>query len=538
MANEYGYLQYHDYAFGALENSTFSSDEELQTGSTIEQFKWGTMPFNLLTFEQDAYITRYPAPFFTGAERIGFLTKKISDENGVFKDPIVVNINFGKYFSMSGLTIFSRSVVKRVVIEGYRDGELVESGEFSATSRSYFYPINLDLVNSIKLTFHAIATPYHFFGLYSIDFGRLKSFFDSDIESVKITSNFSVLGDTIEYDTLDLSIVNVVEDGSYLFQRKQPIYYIDKGQKKLKFYIDSGEDNGDGISSIFAYDDIANLEDDFLGGLYNKKPVSELLQEILSGKAEYVLEFEDTKVTGYIPVCTRRKALQMVLMAANLRCYKGEKLIFKPLESVVRDVVLNKTNIIGNPQKSRKQPVRSVSVKEHNYSKGTQTSEVHHWYLSKTESTLITFPALMHSLQAFEVTGVDEFGNDIISDQESANVTFLKQEANYCIVSNSSDNKIVIIGSTYSDSVKTTKMENTVISQNEVYYDFVVDMTLHGDVDLTCEILYDLYSRKNSIRFKTLENVDLGGLYDILGEKYHIKKKKMSLDGIYEVEAV
>ena len=53
-----------------------------------------------------------------------------------------------------------------------------------------------------------------------------------------------------------------------------------------------------------------------------------------------------------------------------------------------------------------------------------------------------------------------------------------------------------------------------------------------------CNLLYELYSRKNSITFKTFVDVEIGGNYSILGESLNIKSKKQSLDGLYEVEAV
>ena len=182
--------------------------------------------------------------------------------------------------------------------------------------------------------------------------------------------------------------------------------------------------------------------------------------------------------------------------------------------------------------------MRSVTVKYHNYSKGTEETEIHHWYLSKTEPTMITFSKPAHTLKAFEVVGTDNSGNDIVSETESENVTFTETGANYCVVENSSDNKIVIIGIGYTDSSMELKKTNSVIGRNQLYKDYTVDITLHGNTEETLNLLFDLYSRKDTVRFKTIEDIDVGGLYNILGSIYHVKKKKNTLDGVYEVEAV
>ena len=177
-------------------------------------------------------------------------------------------------------------------------------------------------------------------------------------------------------------------------------------------------------------------------------------------------------------------------------------------------------------------------VKQHNYSKGTEETELYHWYISTTENVLITFSAPMHSLKAYEVTGVDENGNDIISETESRNVNFIKSGANYCIVSNKSSNKIVIKGLGYVDSTVNYVKNNPLIAINEVYEEKTVELTISSNPQEVCNLLYDLYSRKNSIKFNTFQDLEVGGYYNILGENLNIKSKHQTLNGIYEVEAV
>jgi hypothetical protein len=179
-----------------------------------------------------------------------------------------------------------------------------------------------------------------------------------------------------------------------------------------------------------------------------------------------------------------------------------------------------------------------VSVDVHSYSKIKERTELYHWYLSKNEETKIVFTSPMHDLKAFEVVGVDSSGNDIVSETPSINVNFVVRSANYCVVTCDTDNKVVINGAGYSNSVSSVKIENKLVLSDEVYYDYVVDMLLHGNADETCRIMYDLYSKENSVNFKTLQDLSVGGLYNILGENYYIKRKKTNLDGIYEVEAV
>ena len=90
----------------------------------------------------------------------------------------------------------------------------------------------------------------------------------------------------------------------------------------------------------------------------------------------------------------------------------------------------------------------------------------------------------------------------------------------------------------YTDSTVATKKENKLISANEVYEDIVVDLTISSNIEDICDLLFELYSRKKSIKFKTFECLEIGGYYEILGEKLNIKSIHQELNGIYEVEAV
>ena len=536
--NKYGFFRYKDFAFGAKESQEISSETEMQPGASVQQLKNGVSPVDFASFEQNAYITSKPLPLYDGSGELGFLTSFVSEEDGSFPDPPIIIIDFPEYFSMTGLTIHSRNVISEVQILGIRDGEVVERGTFSASEKVNFFPIILELVNKIEIAITKINEPYHFLGIYDIEYGRSRDFGEPEIESVRLTNNFSVLGDTIEYDTLDLTVLNPENEDGYLFQRKQPIDYIVNNSVRQRFYITSGDEHMNGNTDLLAYDETANLEGDFLGGLYEKYSFSQLVADIIGNSAQYRIEADDVLLTGYIPICTKRKALQMALLAANIRLYRSDCMVFKPLEASAREEILDQTNILENPQKTKKPPVRSVAVVVHNYSKGKEETELHHWYLSKTERTTIQFSAPMHSLKAFEVTGEDENGNEIISENESENVSFAETGANYCVIENSSDNKIVVVGMNYTDSSSRREKINTVIGRNQMYNDYEINMTLHGNSEETLGLLFDLYSRKDSIRFKTINDVEVGGLYKILGSFYHIKKKKNTLDGVYEVEAV
>lgn len=539
MMNKYGYFKYSDFAVGAKENASYSINKELQEGSALTQLSVGVKPYDFASLEQNEYITSKPKILYKMQQDLGLLTTDVSNENGIFDEPIVLTVNFPAYFSMTGITINSRNIIKNITITAYQNDTEIVTETFSTTTKENFYPINIELANKIVFIITEINEPYRFFGIFNIEYGKIRLFNDETSVNAEITNNFSVLGDTLEYDTLDLTVIDP-EKEDYLFQRKQPIDFMIGETPKARFYVDSGTELDDNTVQVLAYDEIASLEDDFFGGMYNNYPFNSLIADILSGT---MVDFEtkntdNITLSGYLPITSRRKALQTILQGSNIRCYKGEKLVLKPLETQISDIVFDETNIINKPKKNKKQEIRSLTVKQHNYSKGTEETELYHWYISTTENVLITFSAPMHSLKAYEVTGVDENGNDIISETESRNVNFIKSGANYCIVSNKSSNKIVIKGLGYVDSTVNYVKNNPLIAINEVYEEKTIELTISSNPQEVCNLLYDLYSRKNSIKFNTFQDLEVGGYYNILGENLNIKSKHQTLNGIYEVEAV
>ena len=539
MMNKYGYFRYSDFAVGAKENASYSINKELQEGSTLTQLSVGVKPYDFASLEYNSYITSKPKTLYNFQQNLGLLTSDVSDENGFFNNPIVLIAVFSTHFSMTGITINSKNIIKNITISAFSDEEQVANQTFSSIEKENFYPINIELANKIVFTISQINEPNHFFGIFNIEYGKMRLLNDETSVNAEITNNFSVLGDTLEYDTLDLTVIDPKKE-DYLFQRKQPIDFVVEKTAEYRFYVDNGTELDDNTVQVLAYDEIASLEDDFFGGVYNNYAFNSLIADILSGTT---VNFEtkntdNITLSGYLPISSRRKALQTVLQGSNIRCYKGEKLVFKPLETRINDIVFNETNIINKPQKNKKQEIKSLTIKKHNYSKGTEETELYHWYISTTENVRITFSAPMHSLKAYEVTGVDENGNDIVSETQSQNVTFVESGANYCIVSNKSSNKIVIKGLEYVDSTVNYVKNNPLIAINEVYEEKTVELTISSNPQEVCNLLYDLYSRKNSIKFNTFQDVEMGGYYSILGENLNIKSKHQILNGLYEVEAM
>lgn len=553
--NKYGYFRYDDIVVGAKEQATFSTITELQPGSSVESLKEGVTPYDFASLETDTYITATPK-LLADDEPLGYVPTMASDDSGAFSGGypnLTVNFGDGNLVTTYGITIYAANVLRDVRVRLITPDGIVDY-TFNASQRDEFFSWQAAETRAIIIWFRAVDQPGAFLRVYGLDFGRTVIFDDANTISAQVHTTFPLTGESIEYDTLDLQVLYDQTSG-FFFQRRQPLTFVGAdGQDKQTFYVDQGEtvETSEGsqrayTAKISAYDIIASMEDTFLGGMYDNVPVSTLLADIM-GDVPYTLQGADgMTMTGYIPITTRRQALALVCRGCNLRPYRGASMTIKPVEtSAVSTYAQN--NIVDAPTIDAQQEQVSVTLKAHNYSKGTEEKELYHWYISKTSPATITWSDPVHSVKAYEVTGVDENGNDIVSETESTAVTFTVRNANYCTVTNTSDNKIVLKGLLYVDStVEHTKSEEQSQAYDTVNTVTIEDQTILSDAEDVLDVLYDAYTRSATVSCQYVDvsdgtgqrqGVPYPGQYaGVLGTLRTVTSVKDTLCGLYEMEA-
>lgn len=558
MANECGYFRYDDIVVGAKEQAKFSTENELQPGSTVEMLKNGVEPYNFASLETDTYITDAPKRFADDSS-LGFVSSSVSDENGNFANPQSFSIRFDDETLVTtyGITIYSENIlqvnVRMIVMDA--SGPRFIQYKFQGTQKNEFFSWDAVQTKSIIVLVGSIDQPGAFLRIYNIELGRTILFEESNLLSARVHTTFPLTGESIEYNTLDLQVLYDRVHG-YFFQRRQPIVFMDAdGTPRQTFYVQQGEtvETSSGLQTAYtakisAYDVIESMEDTFLGGMYESVPVQSLLADIM-GIIPYTVQGADGIVmTGHIPITTRRKALALVCRGCNLRVYRGASIVIQPLEKTGNSVY-DRQNIVDAPTVDVRTEIVSLTLQEHNYSKGTEEKELYHWYISKTYPVTITWSDPVHTLKAYEVTGVDANGNDIISEAESKAVTFDMVNANYCIVTNTSDNKIVIRGHLYVDStVNYTKSESQSQAYDSVNTVTIDKQTILSDAQAVLNMLYEIYTRTATVTSQYADVANAigqkqstpyaGQCAEVLGNLRTVTSVNDTLCGLYDMEAI
>lgn len=558
--NKYGYFKYSDFSASAANGATFEiPDVTLQpffndnSGNLQAVFTGRSQDF--LSFEPQGFdLNKHVRLLDPSAQQFtdGVVSAYRSGSNGLFADgatnsPFKIEISLKGFYSMSGLTIKSRNVIKSLKIKAFRDNEPVASGQFTGSKKEEFFPLVIDNANSITLTVEQVE-PLSFIGIWGIEFGTAREFGDDSIISASASKLYSLTAKSLEYDTLDLTVLDP-QRGDYLVQNKQTIDFC-VGEKPIeRFYANQGAENGDNTTTIQAYNVVSVFEAQTLGGFVGGR-ASLVIEQLLKPIGYNVLGMDIANgptIDGYLPICSIREALQYIAIGSGLRFSSQDGidnnrcLLAEPVPTVPEETAIEyaEANIVGSPKYDKTDLVKSVTLKLHKLSQVKDTEELYHWYIAKNKKVKITFSSPHANLKAYEVTGKNADGDDVISGTPSSNVFFDKKEANYCVVVNKSNNKIVIVGNKYEDTTVEYVSKSAELTDNdeasEVSYETYI---CTDDPQAICDELLEQNNRRAKITFSTLDRPKIGKAYNILGKVMVITKVTDTLTGVYEVEAI
>lgn len=553
--NKYGFFKYLDFSASAANGATFDIARvalqkgfDTASGSVSKVFS-GTGNQDFRSFEPQGFNLNEKVALFgqTGIAQ-GVITAYRSDSNGLFVDgessfPFKLEISLKGFYSMSGLTIKSRNVIKSLKIEAFRDNEPVASGQFTGSEKEEFFPLVIEDANNITLTVEQVE-PLSFIGIWGIEFGTAREFGDDSIISASVSKLYSLTAKSLEYDTLDLTVLDP-QRGDYLVQNKQMIDFC-VGEKNIeRFFANQGAENGDNTTRIQAYNVVSVFEAQTLGGFFGAG-ANQVIRALVKplGYDISIDEWKEPDIDGYIPVCPVREALQYIAIGSGLRFSNQDGLDTLRVEPVPTEpeetaVEYTEANIVGTPKHDKTDLVKSVTLKLHKLSQVKDTEELYHWYIAKNKKVKITFSSPHANLKAYEVTGHNVDGDDLVAETPSKNVTFEKKEANYCVVVNKSSNKIVIVGNKYEDTTVEYVAKSAELEDNdeasEVSYETYI---CTDDPQAICDELLEQNNRRTKITFSTLYRPKIGKAYNILGDVMVVTKVTDTLTGVFEVEAI
>lgn len=437
----------------------------------LEEVKYGTCEKN--QFALDGTFELMP----DSLDNMGWWSNQMSDEDGNFTTPLTMEINFTKPHSSLGISlIFSEAgdYCNKLNTKFYDiSGNLICNVDFYPDRYDYVCNKVVEDYAKIVITFYSTNNPYRYLKLYRILYGANVIFEGDNLMSANILEEVDLLSSEVSINTLDFTAYsaddkfNIINpEGFYrLLQQRQKLHVTETivREEKVKdmgtFYLDTWKNEKDKTMKFGAIDLIGVIDKtDFNGGMYKDVTFASLLGEIFTSAGlesdEYEIQ-EDLKqitLTGYIPICSHREALQQVIFAvgAVADCSRSDKIKIYTVEDLEENSIIEKANIFqGTREIEQNELVTGVQIVAHTYAEGEELEELAKQELDAGDNTIL-FSEPVHDLTC---TGG----------------TIVESNCNYAIINCTQTTEVTINGYKYRDNLQTylVEVENLNSSQKQ-----------------------------------------------------------------------
>lgn len=437
----------------------------------LEEVKYGTCEKNQFALDGTFELMS------DSLENMGWWSNQMSNEDGNFTTPLIMEINFTKPHSSLGISlIFSEAgdYCSKLNTKFYDiNGNLICNVDFKPNKYDYVCNKVVENYAKIVITFYSTNNPYRYLKLYRILYGANVVFEGDNLMKASILEEIDLLSSEVSINTLDFTAYsaddkfNIINpEGFYrLLQQRQKLQVTETIVKEEKvkdmgtFYLDTWANEKDKTMKFGAIDLIGVIDKtDFNGGMYKDVTLFSLLEEIFTSAGleedEYEIQedLKDILLTGYIPMCSHREALQQVIFAvgAVADCSRSDKIKIYTVEDLEENNIIEKASIFQGTRKiEQNELVTGVSIVAHNYVKDEELQE-----LAKQE--------------------LDEGDNKIlfsepVQDLTCIGGTIVESNCNYAIINCTETTEVTVTGYIYKDNLQTylVEVENLNVSQKQ-----------------------------------------------------------------------
>lgn len=443
----------------------------------------GVCPATSATLEKDYWKldgSYEPFPDSPQNTSWGIWSNSMSDENGIFSVPPVIELSFQNVHKTAGLTFefcpYGNNYCNHMLIQWYLDDAVIKEAEFYPAAWRCEYRCTVEKYNKLIITFYSTNKPYRYLKVQNIQHGINEYFSEDEIETASVLEEVDISALELSVNTLEFRLRTVNDDfdifnpkGLYnLLQKKQQLCvegYVDGGLINFGyFYLDNWNDD-EGETELTAQDAIGIMSNTtFKGNIYEGVKALNVIDEIMNDAGfGYSVDSRigDMKISGWLPICTHREALQQVAFAlgAYVDTSRGGmvRIRFGADEDVIYNIGMDR-KAVGSSA-TLKEYISGVSITEHSYVLGTTVEELYKGNLYAGDNE-ITFS------EPSVVTAV-------------SGGTLKESGVNYCIVNMTADGEVIVKGKKYTDNTSViTVNADTVAAGEKENIKTVTDATL------------------------------------------------------------
>lgn len=434
------------------------------------------------------------------APAVGWWSRERSGEDGRFETPPGIILAFSLPYSSTGLTFtFSPSTEQwcsEVYVAWFNGQTLLQEGTYYPDDANWVLNQTVESFDQIQIELRATNHPGHFAKVQRIEVGRMMTFGKDELTNVRLVNEVDPALCVLTADMLNFEVID--RKNRTLFpQENQRIELIKDGSLKAVQYIVSSTRESRNQYKIVCQSVIGLLEDTYLGGIYDAVPLEEFVQDVLGPWSfEIDSHFAGVTVTGYLPVCTQREAIQQLAFAigAIVSTQNGERIRFLPVPTVITGNFRSSDVFLGGSVKTSPR-VAKVEVVSHRYSPSdTEETLVREEEISG-ENVIVTFDSPHHS---YSIVGGE------ITDSG----------ANWVKIT--ADGVVTVTGKAYLHSTMThTKRNPAAVAKEQSNFVAVSDVTLihSGNAKQALDRLFNVYQLRQVTEQEVVVRTQSAGDY-------------------------
>jgi hypothetical protein len=503
MNNKGVAIRYGDVAPEAKENFVpTASESQFNTLAQLQQYNLNfpnyANPCELYQTVLDGTASAFPS--VPEQANLGLWSEQVSNDDGTFTEPIVLELESVGQYSSQGLTftfdtyngIFAtRLSIKwvRITDEGI---ETLAEQEFTPDNAFYFCHKQVENYNKVVITFYSLNMPKNRLKLRVIDYGYGTFFYGDELRNVKVTQELDPISTQISINVVDFTL-DSKSDMEYSFQQKQPLSIFFNGELKATTFVKKSTRKAKRLWNIQSEDYIGLMDNiPYYGGIYTNKNAVELLTDIFTvAKVPYIIDdiFADETVTGYIPFTTCRNALMQVAFAIQAVVDTSNRDVVKvfALEKDVKQTIpLNR--IMQGQNFADDETVTGVEVAVHSYKTIWETVDVYGANESGTgKNIFVKFNEPLHDL--------------LITNGE-----IVSSGTNYAVINANAE--CILQGHQYEHTTQTRRKNNPVVLASEIEKVVAIDnatLVSQYNIDNVLEKCYNWLIKTNQTNLKIVE---------------------------------
>lgn len=335
--------------------------------------------------------------------------------NNKFETPPEIVLTFSRPFTATGLTfVFSPSTnqwCSEISVVFYNGQKILSDKIYYPDSTRWFLEEVAEDFDRIVIKLLSTNQPGQFAKIQRIEVGRTVLFDSSEIVTANLVNEVDNTLCTVSVDTLRFEMHDT-HGREFLPQENQKVEVKEDGKLLAVHYVTESTRTGERSYTISCQSVIGLLTEEYLGGVFMDTPVNQVLTSIL-GSWEYELHesFAQKTITGYIPICTQREALQQVCFAigAMVTTQRSDIIRLVPIPATVSAKLTPDKIFLGGSVSSNPR-VGYVEVVSHNYTKTDEIDTIMDNEEVDGDNVLITFTEPHHS---YEITGGTITGYDV-----------------------------------------------------------------------------------------------------------------------------